>query len=294
MNLERLTVLHINKFHHVIGGSDVIYFRTAELLEKHGHKSVFFSMKHPLNLPCITSEYFMPFIDLETNCNIGNYLLAACRNFYSFKARKLVSGLLDKYKADMVHIHDLHRQISPSILYEFRKRNIPVVMTLHQYKMICPSYLMFAHDNPCEACDKGKYYSAIKLRCVKGALLRSALVSAEMYLHHKILDVYRNVDVFIAPSLFLKYKHEEMGFKKKSVHLPYPLDIRNFEALDNDVMPLNYDNGLTFTFFGRLVPEKGLFTLIDALKILAEKHQEKNLKVRIIGEGPIKNQLITA
>ncbi len=55
--MKKLSVLHINKFHYIVGGAEVIYFRTADILEKHGHSSVYFSIRHPNNLPCETEEF---------------------------------------------------------------------------------------------------------------------------------------------------------------------------------------------------------------------------------------------
>jgi glycosyltransferase involved in cell wall biosynthesis len=291
MVLKHLKVLHINKFHHMIGGAEEIYFRTADILVDHGHKSVFFSMRHPDNLPCVTAEYFMPFIDVNSTTKIIDIITAAARTFYSFKARRLVSLLLDRYQVDIVHIHDMHRQMSPSILHEFRQRRIPTVMTLHNYKMICPSFLMMSQNRLCEACDKGKYFNAMKLKCVKDSFMRSALISVEAYLHHKILNIYKNIDVFIAPSLFMKNKHEELGFKKEIIHLPNPIDIKKFKRLNDDVISVKDKKEISIVYFGRLTPEKGLFTLVDALKILSKPIEERGVVIKIIGEGPIKNEL---
>jgi glycosyltransferase involved in cell wall biosynthesis len=289
MSSKSLTVLHINKLHFIAGGAEAIYFRTAEILEGHGHNSVFFAMQHPDNLPCGTSEYFMPLIDVY-NSNIFNYLRASFRNLYSLKARKYIARLLDRYPVDLVHMHDIHRQMSPSILYEIKKRRIPVVMTLHNYRMICPSFLMMSCGRPCEACDQGKYFNAMKLRCVKDSTFRSGLVSMELYLHHNILDAYRLVDVFIAPSLFLKNKHEQMGFHKKMVHLPYPLDVQEFDDIVDPHAHKNNEH-VTFVYFGRLEPEKGLYTLFEAVINLYGKESGKRAIFNIVGEGPIKGEL---
>jgi glycosyltransferase involved in cell wall biosynthesis len=291
MALKHLKVLNINKFHHVVGGAEEIYFRTAEILEKKGNQPIFFSMRHPNNLSCITSEYFMPLIDVNSGFNIIRLTMAVCRTLYSYKARRLISRLLDRYSVDIVHIHDIHRQMSPSILLEFQRRRIPTVMTLHNYKMICPSFLMMDNNKPCEACDGGTYINAMRTKCVKGSFPRSALIFLEAYFHHKMLDIYKNIDIFIAPSLFLKHKHEEMGFKKEIVHLPYPLDIDDFDKSLSNVKTNKIRNNHTFIYFGRLEPEKGLFTLVDAISILSQEQTGKQIKVKIIGEGSIKEEL---
>lgn len=286
MSLKQLTVLHVNKYHYIFGGAETIYFRTAEILESKGHNSIFFAMRHPENIPCHTAEHFMPLIDINKR-NFFNYIAASCRNMYSLKARRCISGLLNKYKIDLVHMHDIHRQMSPSILHEVKKRGIPVVMTLHNYKMICPSFLMIAHGKSCDACSQGNYFNAVKARCIKGSFYRSALLSLELFLHHKILDIYKNVDVFIAPSMFLKKKHEEMGFNKKIIHLPYPLDIKKFDKV-NSAVTAKEDNGrISFVYFGRLEPEKGLFTLLESIRSFADK---KGV-FKIIGEGSINGEL---
>ncbi len=232
----------------------------------------------------------MPLIDVSKT-NTFNYVKASCRNLYSFKARKCISRLLDSYPVDIVHMHDIHRQMSPSILYEIKKRGIPIVMTLHNYKMICPSFLMMAHGKPCEACDQGKYSNAVKLKCVKGSLQRSALLALELYMHHRILDIYRNVDIFIAPSMFLKNKHEEMGFHKKIVHLPYPIDVKEFEKINSGVTNDRTDDRINFVYFGRLEPEKGLYTLLESIKNLSNNESKNRTVFNIVGDGPIKDEL---
>ena len=111
------------------------------------------------------------------------------RILYSFDAKKRLAALLDEHKVDVAHLHNIHHQISPSILHELKRRNIPVVMTLHDYKMVCPSYSLLAHGLLCAACTGGTFYHAIQKRCVKGSLAKSALAAAEMYLHHSMLDI---------------------------------------------------------------------------------------------------------
>jgi len=134
------------------GGSEAVYFRTADILKSHGHESLFFSMHHPENIPCKTSNYFMPYVDLVNNNGLMGQVKNADRILYSLEARKRLSQLLDKYPIDIAHLHNIYHHISPSILHELRKRKIPIVMTLHDYKMVCASYSMLAQEKPCEAC----------------------------------------------------------------------------------------------------------------------------------------------
>lgn len=285
---KSLTILHINKIHHMLGGSEVVYFRTAEILQKHGHISIFFSMKYPQNIPCKTERYFVPFIDMDIKGGILNYIKASLNVFYSFKARRYLSELLDDYRVDIAHIHNIHRQMSPSILHELKKRKIPVVMTLHEYKMVCPSFNLLFHEKPCEACSGGRYFNAIRLRCIKDSFFRSSLACAEMYLHHKILNIYKNVDVFISPSQFLKDKHREMGFKGEVVHLPNCVNVKEFDRFRFEKRDFRI---VTIVYFGRLYYGKGLYTLLNAVKRLSSRYKEKKIVVKIIGDGPLRRDL---
>ncbi len=285
--MENLTVLHINKFHYMRGGSERVYFRTAEILESYGKKSIFFSMNHNMNIGSEFAEYFMPYVDLNrTEGGFAGQIKTALRILYSFEAKKRLAALLDKYPTiNIAHLHNIHHQISPSILHLLKKRNIAVVMTLHDYKMGCASYTMIAGNKICESCSNGRYTSIVKKRCVKNSFIKSFLATIEMYLHHKILNIYNNVDIFISPSIFLKNKLEEMGFDKKIVHLPNFIDAKTLNLKNSD----KNNNTNTFLYFGRLSSEKGLFTLLRAAKILRNNNSKITLK--IIGDGELKSYL---
>ena len=226
--MKKLAVLHINKFHYLKGGSEVVYFQISHVLEKHGHKSIFFSMHHPENKSCEMSEYFVPYINYNDLKSTKETIQGSVRILYHFKAKKLISRLLDRYHVDIAHLHNIHHQISPSVLHELKKRKIPIVMTLHDYKMVCTSYNLLVEERPCEVCVRGNYYKAILHRCVKDSYFKSMLAAVEMYLHHRIIDIYANVDMFIAPSIFLKNKLVEMGFNKEIIYLPNFIDIEKF------------------------------------------------------------------
>lgn len=284
-----LSVLHINKFHYLRGGSELVYFQTAELLKSHGHRSFFFSMHHPENIECETANYFLPNIDLNRQNGAINQIKTAGRILYSLKAKKLLAKLLDNYHTDIAHLHNIHHQISPSILHILKKRKIPVVMTLHDYKMVCASYNMIANGKLCEACSSGRYYNAALKHCVKNSLVKSALSAFEMYLHHNIMDIYNNVDIFIAPSMFLKNKLAEMGFKKKIVYISNVIDAADIR---NKITETKQDlSGDSIVYFGRLSEEKGLWTLIEAAKLFSNRSRGSKLKFKIIGDGALRKQL---
>lgn len=269
--------LFCNKFFWLKGGAEVSFFETAKLLESKGHKVVFFSMKHSGNFPSPYEKYFVSKVDYEGGGSICSKIKAAGRLLYSFEAKAKIEKLIKEERPDIVHLNNIHHQISPSILHTFKKWNLPVVMTLRDYKIVCPTYSMLANGKPCEKCKGGKYYWCLINKCTKNSYAKSLVNVVEMYLHHKILHIYDLIDVFISPSKFLKEKLEEMGFKKKVAYLPNFIDAEDYE------LEYKYTQK-TICYFGRLSKEKGLFTLLDAMKGI-------DVKLKIIGDGSLKECL---
>lgn len=272
-----MKILLANKFFYLKGGSEVSFFDTANLLEKMGHKAIFFSMQHSQNLSSVYEKYFVSNLDYEFN-GFKNRISAASRLLYSFESKKKIERLIREERPDIAHLHNIHHQISPSVLHSLKKFNIPVILTLHDYKMVCPSYSMLCGEKICEACKSARYHNCLLKGCVKDSRIKSLLSTMEMYLHHKILRIYDIVDLFISPSRFLKDKLEEMGFRRKIVHLP------NFIKLDKFTPEYNWDEK-SIVYFGRLSREKGLFDLIEAVKNI------KGIRLKIIGEGILEEEI---
>ena len=272
-----MKVLLANKFFFHKGGSEAAFFGTARVLREHGHKVVFFSMDHPQNVIDPGAESFVSRVDFGNSRTIREKISAAGKVLYSLEARRKMNTLLRKEKPDLVHVHNIHHQISPSILSVIKKYAIPVVMTLHDYKMVCPVYTLLRHGQVCEKCSFGKFYQCFVHRCCKESILKSLLNTMEMYFHHTLLNLYGLVDLFISPSRFLMDKIQGMGFEKTVFHLPNFIDCRQFSPLFETVES-------NIVYFGRLSKEKGLHTLLDALKGL-------KLMCRIYGDGPLKKEL---
>jgi glycosyltransferase involved in cell wall biosynthesis len=279
-----VNILHINNFHYLRGGSEAVYFNTSRIMKDHGHQTIFFSMDHNKNLPCSTSDYFVSHVDLSSNGNNPwNTVSKAFRVLYCFESKKKLNSLLDRYDIDIAHLHNIYHEISPSVIDVLKRRKIPMVMTLHDYKLVCASYSMIADGKPCESCAEGKYFYAVKNKCAKNSFSKSALAAFESYLHNNILKIYDKADCFIAPSKFLRTKLIEMGFKRDIVYLPNVIEVNNFSLTDKEEMNTS-DNFIVY--FGRLSQEKGLRTLLNAAKIVGGL-----VRIKMIGDGPIRKEL---
>ena len=280
-----MKVLLINKFLYAKGGDAISTLQTGRLLAARGHYVVYWGMAHAMNPDYPYQELFIEYTDLTKPGNIKRRIKIASNILFSFDARAKINELVSDIKPDIVHLNNFAHQISPSILQVFRRHNIPAVMTLHDYKMVCASYLMVNNGKICEACKNGKYNMCFLRKCVKDSRFKSLLNTIEMYLHHKILHLYDLIDVYIAPSIFLRQKLYDMGFNKKIVHLP------NFVNGTDAHPPIKTKNN-RFLYFGRLSPEKGLETLIKAaagmdieLRIVGTGSHEQTLRQLAVTEG---------
>lgn len=260
-----MKVLIINTRHYLGGGDSTYSFNLASLLKKNGHDVYFFGMHDERNIPDPNDDLFVSQIDfrkLNKKKSIKNGLYVLSRSIYSKEARNNFSKLLDRVKPDIIHAQNLHGHITPSVILEAKSRNIPVVWTLHDYKMVCPN-THFLIDNTgeiCEACKNGKFFNAIRKKCKKNSVLASFIASSEAYTH-QFLHIRELVDVFISPSTFLESKLLENGFNQKRVkHVP--LFLR-----DEQFCRSNLDDGY-FLFIGKIEPIKGILTLIEAAKLL--------------------------
>lgn len=267
-----MKILLVNKYHFIKGGAEKHFFMLKELLESHGHTVIVFAMKHPNNQPSPYEKYFVSNADLEKVTWSWRGLGVALRMIYSWEARRKMEQLIKDERPDIAHIHNIYHQISPSILLALKKHHIPVVQTLHDYKLISPNYSLYHDGQICEITKGGRYCRAVGHKCVKGSRAASLVCAIEMYVH-KLFGWYENnVDVFIAPSRFLMGKVKEWRTRvKKITMLPYFLNTATRPAADQ---PGDY-----FLFFGRLSEEKGIPVLLRATTGL-------DFPLHIIGTGP--------
>ncbi len=267
-----MRILLINKFLYPNGGDAISTLTTGDILKAHGHQVIFWGMDHPDNPEYPFKELFVSCIDYNAESTFFQKAVTGLKILYSFEARKKIALLLKKIKPDIVHLNNFAHQITPSILDEIKKYNIPTVMTMCDYKMVCPSYTMLCKGQPCELCRHGRYYFCAINRCTKQSLMRSSLNMVEMYLHHRILHIYNKIDIYISPSCFLKEKVKEMGMKNHTEYLSNCVYVENFQ-------PAYEYKEKSIVYVGRLSREKGIATLIKAVKGL-------NIKLKIIGDGP--------
>lgn len=284
-----MRILLVNKFHYRKGGAETYYLTVGSELERMGHEVAYFSMKHPNNLPCEWDKYFVT--QREYN-NVRNPLKAARDGIaliYSPEAKRNFQALCEDFRPDVVHLNNVHRQITLSILDApyLRENKVPVFYTAHDYVTVCPGYLMLDGDGRvCDAClEDGYYRHCIERRCLKGSRAKSALAAMEASFNRAHKSNQR-IDKAIAPSRFMRSKLIEGGWPEGKI-----IFLQNFA--DDAILDRAANAGADATdrespyllFFGRLSVEKGVDTLLRAFDA-ALPNLPQDMRLVVVGDGP--------
>lgn len=273
-----MKILFVNKYYHPSGGPEKVILQSKQRLESHGDKVVLFSMQHPKNLATPYSRYFVCNADYNGSSSFIDKTRMALNMFYSLEAKKKMELLLDEEKPDIAHLHNIYHQISPSILPVLKKRGIPVVMTLHDFKLLCPNYTFLRDGDPCESCEGKHFYKAVIHKCVKDSYWKSLVCSLEMYFH-RFLKIYQDcVDAFITLSEFSRDRFIKYGIPEKKLFL-----LTNSMQLPSNGKEKNL--GEYILFLGQLSEKNGVSTLVKAME------KTKDVPLVVAGEGELQPDL---
>jgi glycosyltransferase involved in cell wall biosynthesis len=192
---------------------------------------------------------------------------------YSPASRRGMEEVVRSFRPHVAHLHNIYHQLSPSVLRPLAQAGVPVVMTLHDYKLACPSYLFLDHGKVCEACLDGRFRHAVQRRCKDGSLGASTVLAFESAVHRAI-GAYDGVGVFISPSRFLADRMAKAGVHPTRMHV-----LNNF--VHARVLTPKRSPGGNVAFAGRLSYEKGVDVLIKAVARLGP-----GVELDIAGDGP--------
>ena len=194
---------------------------------------------------------------------------------YSLGIRAEVDSLIRDFRPDVIHLHNAYPSLGPSVHLAAKKRSIPLVMTVHNFRLRCPNGYMFTEGESCRRCEGGLYYNAAIHRCFPSRG-QAAGYAAALWTHRFMLRLDGKVDLYLTPSDFMRRRMLDWGFDGARVEV-----VRNFTVDHEDsVEPGSY--GL---YLGRISSEKGIDVLLRALKETGDP------PFKIAGDGPALGEL---
>jgi glycosyltransferase involved in cell wall biosynthesis len=254
-------ILIVHNYYQQAGGEDGVVAAEFKLLADRGHDVQLWSVDNK---------------DLQAG--LRGKIAAALTTAYSPASRVMAAEKLQRFHPDVVHVHNFFPQLSPSIYDACMAVGIPVVQTLHNYRLICPGAMLMREGKICEQCLTGSPYQAAWYGCYRDSTLGS-LVVADMVARHRRQGTWQHkVNRFIALTEFAKAKFVEAGFPadKIVVKANFMIDPLVYKPTIIRTMP-------KFALFvGRISEEKGIKTLLQAWSRLANPPA-----LNVAGVGPL-------
>jgi len=269
-----MRVLQIHKTFHTRGGADTFFFKTCDLLTKHGHEVAHFSTSHPKNYESPFSNYFVGgFTDADVpQLAFARKVRIFVQGIYSFEARKSLERLVRDFKPDIAHAHSINYQLSPSIFDVFRRSDVPLAVTLHDYHMVCGAGTLQTGNSICERCRGGRHYNLVLHNCYWN--FPASLMATLSHYLHDLRGAWNCASKLVVPSRFLLEKLVDFGIPQERItHIPIFIDFPDQDI--NDPSAGDY-----VLYFGRLASNKGVEVLLEAIQPL-------DCKLLLIGDGPL-------
>lgn len=262
----------VNKFLYPRGGAETYMLALGEEFASRGHQVEYFGMYDKKNTVSNSAGLYTQNMDFHSN-GIARFFYPF-KILYSFEAKRKLVRVIDRFKPDVIHMNNINFQLTPSVICAAKKRNVPVIQTVHDYQMICPNHLLynFEKNEICEACMQGNYKKCIQNKCIHSSRVKSILGVLEAKLY-AFLKTYQKVDLYLCPSYFLEGKLQEA----KPFYRGKTKTIHNFIS-KNDFEKKAEKPYIAFA--GRLSKEKGIESLAQAARLLPE------YTFRIAGSGP--------
>jgi glycosyltransferase involved in cell wall biosynthesis len=208
---KAMKVLQINKYFYIKGGAETVFFNTMDLLTKKGHTVIPFSLKSRKNRPSIYESYFVDYPELSES-GLWTKLKYIFAFIHNRQAVRKLKALLLAEKPDVAHIHLMFNSFSVSILPVLKECNVPVVMSVHDYRLLCPAYTFTdGKGHFCERCKAKHPYHCIIHRCYRNEWFSSILLAIDSYYRTWFIRPVELIDKFIFVSKFSQDKHISMG-----------------------------------------------------------------------------------
>jgi len=257
-----MKIILVHNRYREAGGEDVVFESEKRLLQRAGHDVVTYERSNS---------------ELNDRSPFDRLSIAS-RMVWSWESRNRFASLLDEVRPEIVHVHNTFMVISPSIYSACSRRKIPVVQTLHNFRLLCPAGTLFRNGEICNDCTNQTLLQSLRHGCYRHSRTATAGVAAMLAFHRTLGTWSTHVSCFIALTQFARQKFIDCGFPSEKVVVK-----PNFADPD----PIARSGpGDCAVYIGRLTQDKGLPVLLKAWALLPEPYP-----LNIIGDGPERQPL---
>ena len=250
-------ILIVHNYYQIPGGEDTVVANEKLLLEQHGHNVVLYTRSNS---------------ELREMQKTGKLLLPITTVFNP-RTYKNIKRLIVENKIDVVHVHNTLNLISPAVYYASRVCNVPVVQTVHNFRLVCPGATFYRDGHICEDCLRHGLKCSVKHNCYRGSKIQTLACALTLTIH-RILGIYKKIN-YICLTEFTKDKI-------KSVVDPERVYIKPNFVYDQKGLNQAEDY---YIFVGRIEEIKGVDVLVDAFRSMPSK------KLKIVGRGDMSEHI---
>lgn len=276
-----MKILLLNKFYYLSGGAERYLFEWERLLRDRGHEVMVFSMQHPRNRPCAQERFFVEQVRFDARLSPWSKAKAALHAVWCSQARTRLRALLEaEGRPDIAHLQSYMFQLTPSILRPLVEREVPLVQTCHEYSPVCVNQRLFSqHTNRiCESCLERGPAAILSARCLKGSFAAGLAGYLAGVADRRWAQSRRCISRYFTPSSFMREKLVQGGLPAAHVRaVPHFIAAESLAPSD--------EAGEYMLFLGRLVPQKGIATFLQAAE------ECPNIPCRIAGGGPLEDEV---
>ncbi len=248
-----MRILLAHSFYRIPGGEDGYVRQQAELLRE----------RHTIQLLERHNEELTGGITTMKNM------------MFSLRTKTGVNSVIQDFRPDLIHLHNAYPSLGPAVHLAAGKASVPLVMTVHNFRLRCPNGYMFTEGESCRRCEGGLYTNAVTHNCFPSRA-QAAGYAAALWTHRFLLRLDEKVSLYLTPSEFVRRRMLEWGFDEERVVV-----VRNFTTVhENSVEP-----GIHGLYLGRLSSEKGIDVLLRSLRKAGDP------PFKIVGDGPLLDDL---
>lgn len=258
-----MRILMGHNYYQQYGGEDALANLEVELLQNHGHEVYFYTRDNDeINSKNIFYKGLLPF-----------------QTIWSHETYREIKYILQTFKPEVAHFTNFFPLISPSAYYACRHAGVPVVQSLHNYRLLCPSATLYRNGRLCEKCLMKKIpWPGVWHSCYRDSPVQTTVVASMLAIHNSLKTWSTKVDTYIVTTEFSRRKLIEGGLPSNKIRVK-----PNF--LQNQPNAYAYTEREDFGLFvGRLVPEKGILTLLSTWSDIA-------FPLKIMGKGPLLSKI---